>query len=182
MSYTDLDPGLPCVYLFPRHAFLSIRKRLAQDLISPLLRIHIRAHWVLVVQGAFHEGISVFGFVEVVHLQLNLVPVGIAVVQARGGAVINCPKWFKWLAHRREVFVLLRKGCQRWVGEGDVVETRVTGILWLRRCVRGLDNGDSVMFVVIADKRQYWCRMNDVGIEEVDVEFDHFLIGLWSGA
>lgn len=120
-----------------------------------VLRVEVDADGVLGEEGAGHVGVGVVGVGEVVHLGLQHVAVGVLVVDAGGDAVVDAPDRVDVagaaLAVGQEQ---VRQGGE---GEGDVFQTarpRVLGRDARFRRPHRPDQGDPVVFLVVADERQ----------------------------
>lgn len=178
LPFPDLLSHFQISNLLGRQPFLAIRGRLAEYVLAPPIRVEIRAHRVRVVLFPGHEIVRLVRVVEIVHLQLDLVPVEVAVVHARRGAVVDAPQRQDRGVAVLQVHVLVRECGERRVREGDVVQAGVRDVLWFGDRVGRADDGDAVVFVVVRQKGQHGVLVHDVRVEQVAVELDHgFVVG-----
>src|SRR5690242_4126314 len=116
-----------------------------------------------------HVGLAFGGRREIVDQELDLVIVGILVVQRRRHAVIDTA--MRANAQLLQPLISVDQLVEAAKGEGDMIETRRVRLSLRQR--PGIEEGDAVMLVVITDERDALGFVKYLGAEHPAVPIDH---------
>lgn len=174
----DFLPRFDIPDLRRREALLALGRHLAQNPLRPRGTVNVRADGVDLEDVAPDERVGLVGGVEVLDLDLDLVPLRVAVVHAAGHAVVDGPVRLE--PYALHVGVRARHGRQVRKRPRHVLQPREVALLGLG--VRRLQDADAVVLVVVAQEREVFLFEDDFRVEELLVEKDHLVVVLLRGA
>ena len=152
--------------LLQLHLILSCIQPLDQ-----VLRVKISTDRVLGELRGFHKDKLFLYSVEVIDLVLDSVSVGVEIVHARGGPVVDGPDWVDPFGVT--LGISAHEVGKGGVGEADMTQTARVGVFIFQ--IGHVSDGDTVVFLVVGDKTDKVVLIGGMGPEKLLVELHHLV-------